>query len=340
MKQPVNYIATWFYKESEEEASFYPQLGQKGSAALVHSVYMQIQVPFFTTFHHYNPQARLLFFTNLRKADLPYFLTDLFLRLHVEVVTLPYTCRPPKQWYAAWQNQFYLYDILKEMEKRMSPQDTLLISDADCLCRTSLDTLFQRTREDGSALYEFITDREYSINGITLPQMETLYEACYHETPEQPLTYYGGEFIALRGDTVGRLNKAYPSLWQFNLNYGKEHHYKLNEEAHVLSILAAYLRLRNTTANQYVKRMWTSPQFNNVVKGDEHYPVWHLPYEKKRGLYYLYQMLVREAEIKDENLFWQMAGVYNGIPSIGLHKQIKDFLTNLILKTKQILQHR
>ena len=61
MKQPINYIATWFYKESKDDASFYPQLGQKGCSALVHSVYMQIQVPFFTTFRYYNPQAHLIF---------------------------------------------------------------------------------------------------------------------------------------------------------------------------------------------------------------------------------------------------------------------------------------
>ena len=63
----TDYIATWFYRESADEASFYPQMGQKGDSALVHSVYMQIQVPFFRTFRHYNPAARLLFFTNLKR---------------------------------------------------------------------------------------------------------------------------------------------------------------------------------------------------------------------------------------------------------------------------------
>ena len=49
MTTPTNYIATWFYKESKEDASFYPQAGKRGDSALVHSIYMQIQVPFFTT---------------------------------------------------------------------------------------------------------------------------------------------------------------------------------------------------------------------------------------------------------------------------------------------------
>lgn len=65
MTTPTNYIATWFYKESKEDASFYPQAGKRGDSALVHSIYMQIQVPFFTTFRHYHPDAVMLFFTNV-----------------------------------------------------------------------------------------------------------------------------------------------------------------------------------------------------------------------------------------------------------------------------------
>ena len=164
----TDYIATWFYRESADEASFYPQMGQKGDSALVHSVYMQIQVPFFRTFRHYNPAARLLFFTNLKREGLPRFLLELFDELSVETVTLPYTRRPPKGWYEAWQNQFYLYDILSGMDGRMQADDTLLVCDADCLCRMPLDPLFDEIRNNGSALYEFITDRSATINGITL----------------------------------------------------------------------------------------------------------------------------------------------------------------------------
>ena len=202
MKQPVDYITTWFYKESKDEASFYPQLGQKGSSSLVHSIYMQIQVPFFVTFKHYNPDAQCIFFTNLTLEDLPDYLIRLFRKLNVETVTLPYSCKPPKGWYTAWQNQFYLYDILKYMGNRMGEEDTLLVSDADCLCHTSLTPLFEEVRKNGSALYEFITDRKHIINGITLPQMEELYRNCYGKTETSPITYYGGEFVAFRKDII------------------------------------------------------------------------------------------------------------------------------------------
>ena len=86
MTTPTNYIATWFYKESKEDASFYPQAGKRGDSALVHSIYMQIQVPFFTTFRHYHPDDKLLFFSNL--DQFPDYLERLFKELRIETVTL------------------------------------------------------------------------------------------------------------------------------------------------------------------------------------------------------------------------------------------------------------
>lgn len=332
----MNYIATWFYRESADEASFYPQMGQKGDSALVHSVYMQIQVPFFRTFRHYNPKVRLLFFTNLKREGLPRFLLELFDELSVETVTLPYTRRPPKGWYEAWQNQFYLYDILGWMGGRMKADDALLVCDADCLCRTPLDGLFDEIRKQGSALYEFITDRSATINGITLPEMEAFYSACYGPPPRSPLAYYGGEFIGLRGDSVCRINEAYPELWAFNLARAGSREPKLNEEAHVLSVLAERLDLRNAVANRYVKRMWTSPQFNNVCPEDERLAVWHLPYEKKRGLYRLFRLLEKQKGLGDEERFWHRAKELTGVPAVSLRKRLRDRWTTLIGKFKEL----
>ena len=327
----TDYIATWFYRESADEASFYPQMGQRGDSALVHSVYMQIQVPFFRTFRHYNPKARLLFFTNLRREGLPRFLLGLFDELGVETVTLPYERRPPKGWYGAWQNQFYLYDILGWMGGRMKADDALLVCDADCLCRTPLDGLFDEIRKQGSALYEFITDRSATINGITLPEMEAFYSGCYGTPPRSPLAYYGGEFIGLRGDSVCRINEAYAGLWAFNLARAGSREPKLNEEAHVLSVLAERLDLRNAVANRYVKRMWTSPQFNNVCPEDERLAVWHLPYEKKRGLYRLFRLLEKQGGLGDEERFWHRAKELTGVPAVSLRKRLRDRWTTLLM---------
>lgn len=293
---------------------------------------MQIQVPFFTTFRFYNPQAKLLFFTNLRKEQLPAYLLSLFEKTCAEVVTLPYRCKPPKGWYKAWMNQFYLYDMLQEMGKRMQPDDILIVSDADCLCRKPLDGLFKQVREKGSALYKMDYKRNYILNGTSIEQMEAVYEGCYGE--KKTLNYYGGEFIALNGKAVAMVNKEYPVLWKYNIAQ-PEGCPRLHEEAHTFSVLAARLGLCNDTANKYVKRMWTAWRFNNVVQGDEGLAVWHMPAEKKTGLHRLFRLLEREGGIKDEQRFWKKASAWCGIPHTGLAKYAVDFCLKVKVKIKQ-----
>ena len=329
----MDYIATWFYAESAEEAGYYPQLGGRGSSPLVHSIYMQIQVPFFVTFRHYNPRAELLFFTNLEAEELPDYLLSTFGRLGVETLTVPYTNRPPEGWHGAWQNQFYLFDILSFLARRINDGDTVTVADADCVCRHPLDGLLACVRRDGSALYELFTDPERDINGITLSQMDTFYAACYGCSPCKPLSYYGGEFVSLRGDMVKAVSTLFPELWAMNVGRAEGGFPKLNEEAHCLSVIAERLGMRNATANGYVKRMWTSPIYNNVRPGDENLSVWHLPYEKKRGLHRLCRLMTHWLNcMDDEEAFWKMAGEETGIPVISRRKKWRDKLTVMRMK--------
>ena len=46
----------------------------------------------------------------------------------------------------------------------------------------------------------------FTINGTTQAQMDEVYAACYGAQPSSPIRYYGGEFIALRGDAVAAIN--------------------------------------------------------------------------------------------------------------------------------------
>ena len=336
MTQGHDYIATWFYRESAEEASFYPQAGGRGDSSLLHSVYMQILVPFFTTFRHYNPQARLLFFTNLTTEALPEFLHELFRRTRTEIVTQPYTCRPPKGWYKAWMNQFYVYDVMERMNRRMQPGDTLLICDADCLCRTPLDELFKTVRLRGSALYEMYYPSDYSINGTTPEEMAAFYTTYYGTPPSSALHYYGGEFIALSAEAAARVCREFPALWKFNFSQPADRP-RLHEEAHMLSVMAERLHLRNDVANRYVKRMWTGKSYHNIQPGDELMPVWHVPAEKKFGLYRLYRLLEREKGLRDEKRFWKKAGICCGIPYTTMEKRLQDMTLRIKNKISSLI---
>ncbi len=323
-----HYIASWFYFETADEASYYPQMGRKGNSPLAHSVYMQIQVPFFVTFRHYNPDAHLLFFTNLEK--IPAFLSDLFSRLNVEVVTLSYSCKPPKGWYFAWANQFYLYDILRYMEARLNPTDVFTIIDADCICQRSLEPFFKQVIESGSGLYVNDDTDGWVSSDLNQQQATEIYRSFYQKEPVEKLYYYGGEFISLRGDKVREVNKAYTPLWNYNLKLFSEKKPKLNQEALMFSVLAEHLQIRNNIGNGYIKRIWTNPNHFNCVPEDQKLTIWHLPYEKRRGLHYLYIDLLHDGyRIKDENEFWKKASKYCGVPSITLWKKMRDLRQKL-----------
>jgi hypothetical protein len=327
----IHYIASWFYYESSEEASYYPQIGRKGDSPLAHSIYMQIQVPFYVTFKHYNPEARFLFFTNLE--SLPLFLNDFFHQLGIEVVTLPYKCKPPKGWYHSWANQFYLYDILQYMEKHMEDHDTFTIIDADCICQRSLTPFFEQVVKTGSGLYAVGTEDNWQSSDLDQTQMTEIYRSFYHTEPLQKLFYYGGEFISLRGDKVREVNMAYIPLWAYNLQLFEAQKPKLNQEALLFSVLAEHLQIRNSIGNAYIKRIWTNPKFNNCLPEDQHLTIWHLPYEKRRGLHYLYNDLKRNGyQITDNEAFWRKASKYCGVPTITLWKKCRD----LTQKTKDI----
>ena len=144
------------------------------------------------------------------------------------------------------------------------------------------------------------------------------------------MRYYGGDFIALRGDKVTAVNTAYQQLWPYNVKRFNEGLPKLNEEAHLMSTLAERLGLRNGVVNNYFKRIWTHPDFNNCQPSDQQLTVWHLPYEKRRGLTYLYNMLRRnDYRIGDEQQFWARASYYCGVPVVTRRKKLRDLMQKI-----------
>lgn len=330
----MNIIATWFYKESKEEGSFYPQVGL-GNSPLAHSIYMQIQVPFFTTVRHCNPAARLIFFTNL--DVLPGYLEQLFNRLSVEVVNLPYTCKPPKGWHNAWTNQFYVYDVLKWAESHIEKDDVFLLTDADCICHKPLDDFFARTHEFGAGLYNMYhsANPQEMINGTSEGQLTELY--CEYKGISVATTdlidYYGGEFIAFRGDIIALVNQEYEKLWAFNLDKFRKNLPKLNEEALVLSVLVKILGLENAIGNDYVNRIWTTKRYYTVKPTDFSLALWHMPSEKKRGLYRLYRYFTKHPEVPvPDEKFWQWAGQICGLTGLTIRKRLIDRVITLCQK--------
>jgi hypothetical protein len=283
-------IGTWFVADSKENETAFPQVGQRSSTLAFQDVYWRCVACFYVTSVANNPHARHVFYTNthIRHVD-GFDMQGLFDRLDVEVIQLPITYRLPRDKARSWGNQFYILDIIKHMAGNPST-DKFVILDSDCIWNSSAEKLSSALDECGCLMYtlgneEFETNA--AINGITRQQMRAaLNDWQGTSTPgasaeAEGVEYNGGELFAATHAECKVLASMIDDLWQWQS--GQPDKKGFLEEAHFLSILYAARGYKTSTANPFIKRMWTAFKFNNVEKKDLGIDIWHLPCEKKSG---------------------------------------------------------
>jgi hypothetical protein len=307
----TNIISTWIYLDSPEESSEYPQVGKASHLPEFQKVYWRCVAVFFEMSVRNNPHCRHVLFSNVAENDLPNvdgldlkrFLKD----RHVALCNLPLTWQAPKGWHGKWRNQFYIFDVLNRVASDMTDDSALIVLDSDCIINQSLEGLFADIRKHGLMALPMGFDPAYNINGLTRRDMQQLFGELDGAAPTELPEYCGGEIFAATGDKIREINAMAPSIWQEMQKRFAEGKPKFNEEAHFLSYcyhkMGGYAPL-----NRYIKRIWTSPKFNNVRAVDFDLPVWHLPAEKTGGIALLFKRMTRYAGR-------QM--VYNGREDLG-----------------------
>lgn len=135
-----NYIITWFYAESKGDESFYPSVGGNTSSPEFQEVYWKCVYDFYYSalLTQHNDNTGYLFFTNVPTVsadidgvDIRQFFSD----NGIETVRLELTNKTPADWYGAWRNQFYLFDVLNHLK---DIEGSHLILDSDCLIMKDL----------------------------------------------------------------------------------------------------------------------------------------------------------------------------------------------------------
>lgn len=285
-----NYIITWLYAESPEDESHYPSVGGEASSEKFQKVYWQCVYDFYKSalLTQKNPAVKYMFFTNVPNIPINIEginICQFLAKNNVTIQRLELTNKTPKDWYGAWRNQFFLFDILEYLQ---NIEGNYLILDSDCFITKDLTCIFNEIEKKKILSFDSgVYTLDYPINGISTKQMRNLYKEFFGEVSY--LEYKGGEFIAINSDMIPQILYEYKKLW--NLNYQKYlmREVKLNEEAHFLSLIYAHLGYEESVGNQYIKRMWTSVRYDNVVASDIELPIWHLPAEKKYGFQTLFQ---------------------------------------------------
>lgn len=292
-----NYLITWFYAEKKEDESFYPSVGGNTSSPEYQKVYWRCVYDFYRTAQltQRSSNAKYLFFTNVPNipTDIDGFnLAQFFEQAGVKVERLELTNRTPKDWYGAWRNQFYLFDVLNYLKDNST--GNFLILDSDIFITQDLLPIFRDIQKNQMIAYDCGYGEGVSINGISINQMRELYSKFSGGGYHNKLRYKGGELIGVTSDLIPKILDCYSELWKFDYELYQRKQTKLNEEAHFLSVIYHHLSFDESLANKYIKRMWTSVKCDNIEPGDENLALWHLPAEKKYAFETMFAFLQKD----------------------------------------------
>jgi len=339
----MNTIATWIYIDSKGEESEYPQVGADSSELEFQAIYWRCVCLFYIRCRKFNPETRLVLFTNITRETLPeiemFSVKELMQQLQVEVVHVEANSLPPKNYYQGWRNQFYIFDILHHLcGTDLEDDDKVLILDSDCVWMDSADAIWQILDRYPWPNYRYDYPVDQSINGITRLQMQQLYATFSGRPVKEPPHYSGGEIFAAKAHMLPRIKAAFDPLWKQLLAANDQHVLKFNEEAHTLSYLHFLLEQKGEGAlNSVIKRMWTDTNtYRNIQPEDANLAIWHLPAEKRTGIRELYNQTInknsrlnRISPTKERQWIMRILGV--------IARKPPNLFTRLQLKIRHLL---
>lgn len=295
----MNNICTWLCVDENGEESFFPQTGIKSSSKKHQNIYWRCIIVFFISSRRYHKHEKHILFTNT--TNIPKIngreISKILRELEVEVIYVPFTYKLPKNYWRAFQNQFYEFSILEYITHNDSNNtDQYLILDSDCFFIKPADDLFYVAEQNnGFASVLEKSNSNYVNNGLSPLDMKQIYEELLGHSIEEIPNYHLGEFLLSSTINIKKIHKDFQELWPILLKRNEEGKLKFNEEAHTLSFLYYKNGLTINNSKIFVKRIWTNPVFyRNVEFNDQHLTIWHLPSEKRFGFEYLYDFLVNK----------------------------------------------
>lgn len=202
MTMPSRVISTWFYENSVEEGGQYAQVRGSSSSEQFRDIYRRCVGVFFASARRANPAARLLLYSNApwgaRSSDADE-VGRLLAALHVEQVVVSYSHVPPDSWPKAWRNQFFVFDVLRDLVQRYEPADLAVVLDSDVVWsgHNSTELMWRHMAVDGLLTYDVGYAPDHVVNGLSRRMLTRMGEAtgvlCLRQ--DNPIPYMGGEFV-------------------------------------------------------------------------------------------------------------------------------------------------
>jgi hypothetical protein len=325
-------IGTWFVADDESDATFFPQVHASSALISVQEIYWKCIAVFFVTSCRCNPNAHHVLYTTVK--DIPivdgFNFSSFFQEKGVEVVRLPITYRLPANSVSSWGNQFYILDIIKHFAN--SDGRRLVVLDSDCVWSRPADGLIASIDRFGALTYSLDHGPTEPINGSSRVEMAAAVRAMSDNVVvNEPPQYFGGEIYAADRAASASMARQIDRLWRLTIERAFQTGF-IKEEAHFLSVLYTLDRYKPGTANDFIKRMWTTFKYNNLIDNDVNIPIWHVPAEKKFGIRRIFSDLSHDSCLMDRKSsveYYSYLSRRLGIPSRGPAKFISDVSAKL-----------
>lgn len=279
--------------------SYYSNVG-KGSSRHSQRVYWRnIAVMFATARRMFPSGAQLTAFTNaVPPSEVGRVLVDLDVRRMDIGFSQPY----PPDFYPRFRGAFHLLDVLAWYAAQNGGDAPMLVVDPDCLWVRPPHRVLETLLSDGYLACSVDYDVERRANGVSRADMGRIFPEVATGPGRSVPFYIGGEFVGATAPFAVTLAEALEAATQANVARWRRGEATLNTEEHILSYAFWSLGLRPNHAG-LMRRIFTGAMYRNVEQDDHALTLWHLPSEKKRGLYRLFTEVQRPG-----SPFWKLEG--------------------------------
>ena len=318
-------LATGFVVDQPQQGTLFPSAGGNSGDPKVQAVYWRCLTMFFASARITNPALRLALFSNVTPPRIGKIdIAEVLSRYGVELHRIPLTARLSSDRTSAWGNVLYFYDIMAALADE-APGLRFALMDTDVLVTAPLDPLFELLNGHDFAGYVVSeTAPDQPVNGMTRLAMDAAARQIGGNGASFP-DHFGGELL-LATPAAWAVHQALFLGLLNDAQTGSGPGAGIRTEEHVFSIAFAAMAGKVAHANAVMKRIWTSPRYNNAQPGDENLPLWHLPAEKRYGLRDMFTFFAaRGFPVQmDPAEFRELAMRLCGIPAKSPAKQLRD----------------
>jgi hypothetical protein len=336
------YICTWLYADSADEDATHYQVRGRSSSERFQATFWRCVALFFATSVRQQPEARHVLFTNATTPPVVdgVAIGSLLGSLDVEIVQLPLTYRTPPGYYAQWRNQFYVFDILQYLDRRLEPSDAAIVLDSDCVWISHAAPMWEAIRRDGALTYVVTYEPAYATNGLTRVELSAIASELLGREVRHPLLYCGGELLGASATEIRRLAHETDTVWKELLERHSRGAAVFHEEGHTLSYVYFKLGYPLGNGDPFIRRIYTDSlrrSANNASPHDHGLIVWHVLLEKRLGIKRLFPSTTEGTSplwALDDDEFRSYLGSMLGIPRSRMTKRLRDLVRRVVEKVR------